>query len=407
MASPLQSKPKLVHITTVPESLGFVRGQVGYMQDHGFEVSAISSPGQLLDDFGQTERIPVHALEMLRRISPLNDLGAIRKMISLLHALRPSIAHSHTPKGGLIGMIGAWLARVPIRIYHIHGMPYLTAKGWKRVLLRLTEQVSCALAHQVLCVSPSVMAEAVADGVCPARKIKVLHQGSINGVDALGRFNPAHITAATRHETRERFGIPDEAVVVGFVGRLVRDKGLVELMEAWSALEADWPHLHLLIVGPFEPQDPIPEATVEKLHTTPRIHLVGTDWNTPPLYGAMDLVVLPTYREGLPVVPLEAASMGLPVVATRVPGCVDAISDGVTGTLVPSKDAAALAAALGCYLKRPELRVQHGRAGRERMMRDFRQEVIWEAMHREYVALLKSKKLPVLMPDCDYSEPAT
>jgi glycosyltransferase involved in cell wall biosynthesis len=273
----------------------------------------------------------------------------------------------------------------------MRGLPLMTASGLKRHLLWATEAVACRLAHQVFCVSHSVLEVAVEEGVCPPDKIRVLLGGSGNGVDASGRFHPDAVDPATRAETRSRFGIPEGAVVIGFVGRLVRDKGVVELADAWQQLRDAHPEAHLLLVGPWEPQDPVPAATEAVLRRDPRVHLAGSDWNTPPLYAAMDLVVLPTYREGFPNVPLEAAAMRLPVVATRIPGCVDAVQDGVTGTLVPARDADALAGAIRAYLADPVLRHQHGGAARERVLREFRQEAIWKAIYGEYCRMLAAK----------------
>ena len=183
------------------------------------------------------------------------------------------------------------------------------------------------------------------------------------------------------------------ALVVGYVGRIVRDKGLVELIEAWRTLRNEFPSLHMLVVGPFEPQDPVPSDVEGILRGTERIHLAGQLEDPSALYAIMDIVVLPSYREGLPLVPLEAAAMALPVVATRIPGCVDAVVDGQTGTLVPPRNAWAVAQAIHRYLEDPALRRRHGLAGRERVVRDFRQEVMWEAIYQEYVRLLREKGL--------------
>jgi glycosyltransferase involved in cell wall biosynthesis len=191
-----------------------------------------------------------------------------------------------------------------------------------------------------------------------------------------------------RAAVRDRFGIPDAATVIGFVGRLVGDKGIVELATAWHSLRDKHPNLHLLLVGPFEPFDPVPEATEADLRNDPRVHLAGMDWNTPPLYSAMDLVALPTYREGFPNVPLEAAAMGLPIIATLIPGCVDAVVDGKTGVLVEPKDAEALRFALDEYVSDSGLRRLHGEAARVRVLKDFRQEALWEALLQEYRKLL-------------------
>ncbi len=384
----------LVQITTVPVSLGFFTGQIGYMKARGFEIQAISSPGADLKKFAEREQVAVHAVEMPRRITPLRDLVAIFRLWRTLRRIRPAIVHAHTPKGGLLGTTAAWLARVPVRIYHMHGLPFTTASGYKRLLLRWSEQVACRLAHQVFCVSHSVREVALAESLCRPEKIKVLLRGSINGVDAAHRFNPANLGQNARKDTRSSHGIPADALVVGFVGRFVRDKGIAELAGAWRTLREEFLALHLLVVGPFEPQDPVPPQVEALLRGDPRIHLTGMVDDTPPLYAAMDIVALPTYREGFPNIPLEAAAMALPVVATRIPGCVDAVEDGVTGTLVPPRDATALADAIRTYLNHPELRRKHGQAGRQRVLRDFRPEAIWEALYQEYVRLLREKGLP-------------
>jgi glycosyltransferase involved in cell wall biosynthesis len=389
--APEQRPPhRLVHVTTVPETLAFLNGQAAYLRARGIEVHALSSPGEWAGTFRTREQVPVHTVELTRRITPLHDLRAVGRIRRIVRQVRPDIVHGHTPKGGLLAMIAASLEGVPVRIYHLHGLPLMTATGLKRRLLQWTETISCRLAHQVLCVSNSVREVAIAEGLCPAHKIKVLLGGSINGVDADGQFNPARLPAATRTEIRNRYGIPPDATVAGFVGRIVRDKGMAELAWAWRTLREEYPQLHLLMVGPFEPQDPVPTEVEALLREDPRIHLVGVCWETPPLYAAMDLVILPTYREGFPVVPLEAAAMGLPVVATRIPGCVEAVQDRTTGLLVPVRDAAALAEAIRGYLHNPELARRHGRAGRERVLCDFRREAMWEALSWEYARLLRT-----------------
>lgn len=386
---------KLVHITTVPVSLRFVSGQVGYMKARGFAIHAISSPGEELDAFGGREEIPVYAVDLPRRITPVRDLGAVWRIYRRLRQIGPQVVHSHTPKGGLLGMIAASLARVPVRVYHMRGLLVPTATGPKRALLRAVERTACALADQVICVSHSVRDVAVAERLCPPDKIKVLLGGSGNGVDAAGRFNPHRLTPDVRLRTRLAHGIPPDALVAGFIGRIVRDKGVAEMVDAWRTLRAEFPNLHLLVIGPFEPQDPVSPAVEGTLRTDPRVHLVGVEWDTPPLYAAMDVVLLPTYREGFPNVPLEAASMELPVVATRIPGCVDAVEEGVTGVLVPPRNGAALEAAVRGYLQNSDLRRRHGLAGRERALKKFRQEAIWEAIYQEYLQLLTSRGFPV------------
>ncbi|MGH7183876.1 MAG: glycosyltransferase family 4 protein [Nitrospiraceae bacterium] len=384
----------LVHITTVPQSLAFMTGQVGYMKSRGFEIVGLSSPGALLTSFAEREGVPVHAVEMPRRITPWRDILALIKLVLVLRRIRPQIVHAHTPKGGLLGMLSAWIVRTPVRIYHMRGLPFTTAIGWRRRLLMWSERISCGLADQVLCVSSSVRQLAIDSRLCRPEKIAVLARGSGNGVDAAQTFNDSNISPALREETRRRCNIPPDALVLGFIGRIVRDKGIIELAGAWKELREEFPDLHLLLVGPHEPQDPIPAEIDRMLHSDPRVHLLGEVSNTPPLYAVMDVLALPTYREGFPNVLLEAAGMKVPVVATCVPGCADAVQDGVTGMLVPPCDAARLGGALRTYLHDGGLRHRHGAAARDWVLQEFRPERIWQAIYEEYLELLEKKGIP-------------
>jgi glycosyltransferase involved in cell wall biosynthesis len=325
---------------------------------------------------------------MPRRITPLGDLASLWRIARIMRRIRPQIVDGHTPKGGLLAMMAATLCRVPVRVYHMHGLPLMTATGWKRRLLRATEKTACGLAHQVYCVSASVREVAIAEGLCPPDKIKVLGGGSIAGVDAQTRFNPARLPASVRDEIRARHGIPADAFVAGFVGRIVRDKGIIELAAAWQTLRDEFPNLHLLCAGPFESQDPVPADVEQLLRSDPRIHLAGDVNEMPSFYRALDLLLLPTYREGLPTVLLEASAMELPLVATRIPGCIEAVRDGETGTLVPMKDPVALAMATRAYVRDAELRRRHGENGRRFMESDFCPELLHELLHREYLRLL-------------------
>lgn len=382
---------KILHVITVPFSLFFFRGQAAYMKSLGVDFHVVASPGDALDRFGEREGVSVHTVPMVRQITPFKDVGAVRRLVSLIRGLRPDIVHAHTPKGGLLGMISATLARVPVRIYHIRGLPHIAATGHRYLLLKWSEKLSCRLAHQVLCVSHSMRDIAVNEGICPEDKIKVLRAGSGNGVDASNRFNPVRYDEGMRTRLREELGLDSDDRVLGYVGRVVRDKGIEELSAAWWNLREQDPRLHFVLVGPIEPQDPISGETLERLQADERVHFIGNLDDPAPWYSIFDIVALPTYREGFPNVPLEAASMELPIVATTVPGCVDAIEDGVTGTLVPPQDEKSLQAALERYLTDPNLGRQHGVAGRQRVLDQFRQEDLWREIYQEYSRLLQER----------------
>lgn len=383
--------PRLAHITTVPMTLHFLRGQPGFMASRDVETHVISSPGPDLAAFLDLEpTVEAHTVPMSRSISPLGDLRALGRMIHRIRRLSPDIVHTHTPKAGLLGVLAARIVGTPVVFHHIHGGVWLDATGMRRRIARWTDLITCQLAHRVFCVSNSVRAALVREGLCPPEKVEVLAGGSINGVDGTDRFNPeVHRNGGAT--TRRKVGIPADAVVIGFVGRLTGEKGILELRRAWERIRETHRSAHLLLVGPEDPVSPLPPGEMDALRHDDRVHFAGMNWNTPPLYAAMDVLVLPTYREGFPVVLLEAAAMALPIVATGVPGCTDAVVDGVTGLLVPARDAEQLHHAIRRYVADRELRRRHGDAGRARVLREFRPERIWSLLADQYEAGLASR----------------
>lgn len=384
--------PRLLHVTTVPQSLFFLRGQPRYLAARGWEVHAVSSPGDLLDKFAAVENVPVHQIEMPRSITPLKDLVAVVRLWRLIRKLKPDIVDAHTPKGGLLGMIAARLAGVPVRIYHMHGLPFVTASGLRRWLLRRTEAISCALAHEVLCVSPSIRDMLVAERLCSPLKAKVLLNGSINGVDATHQFNPERFSELERNSIRASLSIPLDAQVIGFVGRITRDKGFLELISAWQCWRVEFPHAHLLILGQLEDRNSTIETMFSDLRRDPRAHIIS-DWvdDPAPYYASMDVLAFPTHREGFGLAALEAAAMGIPVVASAISGCIDAVQDSRTGTLIPAKNPTALNKAVNEYLRNSKLALQRGRAGRVRVLDSFDRHEIHDALYNEYLRLVEKQ----------------
>ncbi len=360
------------------------------MGERGIDVHAVSSPGPELQSFGLEQGIKVHAITMLREINPVADLHAMVGLVLLLRKLNPDIVHAHTPKAGLLGMLAARINGVPVCIYHLHGLPFQTATGVRRRILLCSEWIACRLAHEVLCVSRSTLAAAEQAAVCRPGHGKVLLAGSINGVDALQQFNPES-TAAGGEELRRRLGIPADAMVLGYVGRVVRDKGIVELFEAWARLRNCYPELYLLVVGTAEQKDAVPQRILDKLRGDDRVRMTGQVGDTAPCYATLDVFVLPSHREGFGLAALEASAMRVPVVATQICGIVDAVQDGITGLLVAAKDSDALTIAVTRYLDDDELRACHGHAGRARALDQFRPTAVWQALSSEYDRLLGAR----------------
>jgi glycosyltransferase involved in cell wall biosynthesis len=260
-----------------------------------------------------------------------------------------------------------------------------TTNGLKRSLLARAEKMTARAAHGTVCVSESLKKRFLELELSRADKTVVLGPGSSNGVD-VDRFRPREPGEVS--ELREGLGLPPDARVVGFVGRLIKAKGVEDLVEALDALERHVPHLHLLLVGDFEDGDPVSSSVRRKIHEHPRIHVTGFVRDTAPYYGLLDVLALPSYREGFPNVALEAASSAVPVTGYAATGVVDAVSDGVTGTLVPVGDVVGLGVMLEPYLAIPERRQRHGEAARDRVVELFRQELVWQRWVDLYNRLL-------------------
>ncbi len=381
---------RLVHAVTSPLTLTLMRGQLAYLRRAGFQVTVISAPGERLEHLRGDEGVETAAVTMQREIAPLRDLAALWRLYRLLRRLRPHVVNAGTPKAGLLAGVAGWLAGVPCRVHTLRGLRSETMAGFKRRLLLLAEKVSCRTAHRVVCNSPSLRQRAIALGLTDAQHSCVLGRGSSNGVDA-ARFFPGEELLRRSAELRAYLEIPADAPVVGFVGRLTRDKGIPELVRAFLALRASRPALRLLLLGDREAGDPLPAAVNESLDRDPQILCTGAVPDAAPYYPLMTVYALPTHREGFPNSVLEAQAAGLPVVTTRATGAVDSISDGVTGLLLPPGDADALAQALARLLDDPEFSRRLGAAGRERVARDFRPQEIWDALLAVYRELLRER----------------
>jgi glycosyltransferase involved in cell wall biosynthesis len=377
----------VVHVVAIPLTLGFFRGQFKYLQENGWDVHVISSEGPFLEEFCAEENVSAHPVTIERRPAPIRDLAALLRLVWMLTTLRPALVHAHTPKAGLLAMLAARVSGCDVRVYHMHGLRYSAAYGWKRRLLSMLEKLTCRLATQVFCVSQSVRAASVKEGICAEGKIKVLVNGSINGVDARARFNPAKFDDAALLSARRRFGIPSDGLTIGFMGRITRDKGIEELLAVWQILRAEIENAYLVLVGPDDGTDRLSLSVQHALSDDPRVKRTGFISDTPEAYAVFDVLCLPSYREGFPVSLLEAAAMEVPTVASDIPGCSEAIEHGVTGKLCPVGDVESLAGALREYLTNECARESDGRRARQRVLARFAPEPLWRSVLNEYCSL--------------------
>jgi glycosyltransferase involved in cell wall biosynthesis len=388
----------LMYVVTSQLSTVLLKGQPKFLREAGFEVSVVSSPGLSFDVAAENEYVQTYAVPMTREIGIFSDLVSLYRLWRLIRRQKPTITNVSTPKAGLLGGLASWLSSVPCRIYTLRGLRCETTKGVRRRALILSERVACRCAHLVICVSESLRQRAVALEIVNPRRTVVLASGSSNGVD-VDRFAPTPERLLQAADLRNNLGIPAEAPVIGFVGRFTRDKGLSELIEAYLHLRHQRPRLHLLLVGDFEEGDPVQSNIRNIILCDPQIVHTGTVRDTAPYYHVMDLLALPTYREGFPNAASEAHAAGKPVVASKATGVVDAVIDRVNGVLVPVGDSETLAKGLDLLLKDKELAAAMGSAGRERVRREFRQERIWEALAQVYIRLLEARGLRVARPD--------
>ncbi|KPJ93753.1 MAG: hypothetical protein AMJ53_06630 [Gammaproteobacteria bacterium SG8_11] len=380
--------PKILHIVTVAPTWKLFRGQLGYLKKKGLDFIMVSSPGELLKSYAEQESFEYKAIPIERNISLFKDIVSLCRVFFYVYQVKPDIVHSHTAKGGMIGMISAWLAGVKCRIYHLRGLRYVTTNGVKRRVLMFAEWIACKLANKVICVSHSVRHIAIEDNICPPHKITVIAHGSSNGVDALNKYNPEILDKHDVSGFRKKINLPDNVFVIGFVGRIVVDKGIIDLIEAWQQIRKYVDDIHLMIVGPIESGDKVPDKYIDILKSDDRIHVVG-DVESPELcYANLDVLVLPTYREGFANAILEGMAMSLPIVATKVTGCIDPVVDGETGVLVDVKSPNQIVNAVKYLYENKEHARVMGKKGRLRALEKYKPETVWDGYYQEYMKLL-------------------
>ena len=378
--------PQVVVGITHPQTCLTLTGRLRALGEAGFRVTLVSSPGELLERTASAQGARAIAVPIRREIAPVWDLVSLVRLWRLLVHLRPDLTEFSSPKAGLLGTFAALLAGVPARVYMVRGFKLETSTGMKRRILLAAERAAAACAQVVLCNSESVRAEALALRIAPAQKLKLLGNGSSNGVN-VERFSPGP------SDVRERLGIGSEVPVIGFVGRLTRDKGLPELIEAFENILIEERAARLQLVGWFDAaEDALGPALQERIERHPQIHCTGFVDDTAPYYRAMDLLVLPTWREGFPNVVLEAAATGIPAVTTESTGSRDSVIPEVTGLLIPPGYPDAIVEAVMKLLRDPARRRRMGEAARVWVTEHFSDTRVLGLTAEFYKSLLRPSR---------------
>ena len=387
---------RLLHVTSSPITQWlFLRGQNQFMADNKFCVHCASSPDQLLYSLSKRDPVVIHPIRISRSITPLGDLMSLFKLINIMIKVKPSIAHLSTPKAALLGAIASRLTQVPIRIFHIRGLSSEHAKGFDRVFFCYLERLTHNLCNFSVGNSYSLLNYARSAQVLSSLEGTVPAFGMANGVDTEGRYNPdqtADLDLAFHYPQLSNLSQP--FLVIGFVGRLAKDKGIEELAVAWKNLREDLPNTVLLVIGPWEVEDSVNTQIRRELEEDPRVLLPGLLFELSTHFKAMDIFVYPSHGgEGFPNSPMEAAAMELPVITTPVVGCSESIEEGKTGLFVPPRDSESLERAIRIYLSDQKLRKTHGVAGRKRVKKYFQNHIIWNAWYNFYTQLLEKEGL--------------
>lgn len=372
-------KPKFFIITTISDSLPFFKGQLNVLKE-SFDIHLVSSPGGYLDQMMKDYKVKGFSISMARDISPWNDIKSLISLCKLFLRERPSVVHGNTPKASLLSMLAGFLSKVPTRIYYVHGLRYLTTQGFKRKILITIEKVSCFFATDIVAVSDGVRGEMKACGITD-KKIELIGKGSINGIN-LNYFDREIVDKAQITE------INPSDFVFGFIGRVVKDKGINELVGAFDKLCVKYKDIKLVIVGPFEENDPIDAKTHKIIERNNNIICTGRQLDVRPFIKMMHVFVLPSYREGLCGSILEASSMKLPIIATDIMGIREVVIEGYSGKLIPPKNEEKLYESMIEFYENREKLQEYSENGRKYVTEYYEQNKLWENSIDKYKEII-------------------
>ena len=368
-----------------------------YLNENGFEIKIICSDGPEVQSVKESEGCSVFTIPFSRKISLKTDIVTIYRLVLLLRRIKPHIVHTHTSKAGLIGMLSAFLTRCPIRIHSVPGLQMMESKGFRRLILNLSERLTYFLSDVVCPNSNSLKEYILSHKMCSSEKIRIIGCGSSSGVN-LDKYSMHLKKTSTRKRIRERFCIDDNGIVLAFVGRISKEKGIHELVESFINLSKRYSNLYVLLIGKYDDigeydsiNDGIDNETRNILNNNTRLNITGWVEDVENYLAASDIVVHPSYREGFSNALLQAGSMGLPSVTTNVSGCIDVIKDGETGLIVSPKDSAALEEALELLILGEGKRMELGLNAYHHVAANFASNIVWEDTARFYTDMLKSR----------------
>lgn len=376
---------KIIMITTVPMSLAtLVKGQAKYLSEE-FDIILLTSYSNQNEKIASNEGVKLKSINMTRQITPLKDLIALYRIYRYIKKEHPDIVYTFTPKAGLLGMTASFFAKVPVRIHNIVGMPLMEAVGKKKLLLKFIEKFTYFFSTNLFCNSFGL--KKYINNKITKQKVKVIAQGSINGVNT--DFFNNKTTIEERRKIRNKYMIKENDFVITFVGRIVKDKGIDELIESFVNLQNKYKNIKLLLVGDYEEHlNPIKPQNKKSIDTVSNIISVGFKDDIREFLSITDLFALPSYREGLPNSLIEAGSFGIPLLATNINGCNEIIEDNVTGLLVKMKNVESLENGIEKLLNNKSLYSKMKVQVRSRIIAKYDQAYFWKELKNEFKKLV-------------------
>ena len=380
---------KLIRITTVPMSFKYLlKGQMNFMSKNGFNVTMISSDGQELNDVIENEKCGHIIIPLTRKITILKDLKATYNLYKLIRKEKPDIVHTHTPKAGIIGMLASYFARVPIRLHTVAGLPLMEATGFKRIILNFVEKVTYKCSTKVYPNSYGLKKIILKHRFTSENKLKVIGNGSSNGIDT-SYFDPELFSIEENAVLKTNLGIKKTDFVFIFVGRIVSDKGINELVEAFDKISLVEENIKLLLVGPFEDElDPLQKKAKLLINNNDKIILVGYQNDVRPYFSISNCLVFPSYREGFPNVVMQAGAMKLPSIVSDINGCNEIIENNINGLVIKLKCVDAIYDAMIKITSDKSLFNKLRLNSRDSIKMKYEREVYWSLLLKEYKSLI-------------------
>ncbi|WP_428653859.1 glycosyltransferase [Runella sp.] len=388
---------RIIQTFTVPMSLQFLEGQTQFWQQNGYEMHVLTADSEELTNFGRQNNVSVSPVSFCRnnRLSA-NDFKSYSQLRNCFRKIKPHIVHANTLKAAFLTLLAAKKENVPICIYEMHGLTLETAGPGRKQTLFMAEKICCHLATHVIAVSPSLRQVVINKKLVAPSKISVMNNGSCNGVDAMKKFNPPDIDADEVNILKNRYAILPDQTIVGFAGRLTKDKGIIELYQAWQEVKQQFSKVRLLIMGEVDQRVPLPKEWLVKIADDKTIIRTGEVKNMASHLALIDFMVLPSYREGLGNVVLEAAAMEKPAIVSQVTGLKDSILKNHTGIFCQPYSINDLTEKIIYYLNNTSTVRKHGIAARARVIEHFAPGDVWNDKLQLYQRLVATRESVLL-----------